>query len=395
MKLKQPVVIQITTVDVTLHAFRDILTYLRDQGFAVTGVCAPGRCVEDVEKLGIEVLPAPMTRRITPFSDLIAFLRLVRLLFKRRPLIVQTHTPKANLLGQWAAWLARVPIRICTVHGLYFTPSTPQPRRWIFQWMERLTALPATAVWLINNDDVKTATSKRICAPAKIRLLDGGFGIDLDKFDPDRFPAEVRRQTRQELGWTAEHCVIGFVGRLVREKGLLELLAAVAAVRQHVPNLRLMIVGPIDHAKRDAVDPQVAEQYGVGDICQFTGLCTDMARMYCAMDVFVLPSHREGLPLSSMEAQAMGLPVITTDARGCRESVAPEVSGFVVPVKNSPALGAAIRVLATDADLRQRMGAAARELAKRRFDRRRACRFHEEEYRQLMNNLVKQHTLPD
>jgi glycosyltransferase involved in cell wall biosynthesis len=234
---------------------------------------------------------------------------------------------------------------------------------------------------------MRTATARRICAPDKVRLLDGGVGIDLAKFDRDQFPPDTRRQVREELGWTAAHCVVGFVGRLVREKGLAELFAAVADVRRQVPELRLMLVGPVDAAKRDAVDPRLAEQYGIDDICRFTGLCLDMARMYCAMDIFVLPSHREGLPLSVMEAQAMGVPVITTNARGCSESVAPGVSGLVVPVKNAAALGEALRTLAADAALRQRMGEAARQVARSRFDRRLVCRFHEQEYRRLLEQV--------
>lgn len=390
VKHHPPLVIHVTTVDVTLYAFRDILKHIRQYGFRVVGVCAPGSRIDEIEQSGTKVNQVPMTRRITPLPDLIALIRLTQIFFTERPAIVQTHTPKANLLGQWAAWMMRVPVRICTIHGLYFTPATPLPRRWLLEWMERLTTLPATHVWLINNEDVRTATARHICSAHKIRLLDGGFGIDLEKFNPEHYGEDVRLQVRNELGWTSEHCVIGFVGRLVREKGLDELFSAIASIRSQVPNLRLLVVGPIDTAKPDAVTPQIAKQHGVDDICSFTGSRTDMGRLYTAMDIFVLPSYREGLPLSIMEAQAMGLPVITTNARGCSESVIPGFSGLVVPVRNVKSLADAILSLGSSTLLRQEMGANARKLALVRFDRRRVSYFHTTEYQTLLQASSQQ-----
>src|SRR3989442_347401 len=115
-----------TTVDLSLRfLIFDCIKYLRARGFAVVGVCAPGAYVADVEKAGIRVVAIPMTRRMTPLRDLRSLLRLISLFRKERPAILHTHTPKANLLGQWAGWLTRVPVRIASVHGLYFTPMTP------------------------------------------------------------------------------------------------------------------------------------------------------------------------------------------------------------------------------------------------------------------------------
>ena len=386
--LKRPKVFHVTTVDMTLFAFRELLKYLQSHGFDVSGICSPGSLVSKVQQDGIRVCTTPMTRRITPIQDLISFFLLVKILRREQPLIVHTHTPKANLLGQWAAWLARLPVRISTVHGLYFTPSTPQPKRWLFEWMERVSAWPAILIFVINREDLQTIETEHIASPAKVRLLDSGVGVDLTYFDPERLDSGVRVHVRQELGWDAGHCVVGFVGRLVREKGLLDLFQAVALLKQHVPQMRLLVVGSIDLDKPDCVDQRIAEKYNIADICYFTGRRSDVDRLYLAMDIFVLPSYREGLSIAIMEAQAMGLPVITTSPRGCGESIIHGTTGLVIPPANVEALSHAILDLALDTDLRCRMGVSGRLFAKERFDQQNSFRFHELEYRRLFRELV-------
>jgi glycosyltransferase involved in cell wall biosynthesis len=162
--------------------------------------------------------------------------------------------------------------------------------------------------------------------------------------------------------------VVGFVGRLVREKGILELLEAGRRIRQRVPALRLLVVGPTDSDKSDALHPEVAREYGLEDICIFTGRRQDMADLYSMMDVLALPSYREGFPRTPMEASLMEVPSVVTDVRGCREAVEHGRNGLIVPARDATALAKAIEALLLDRDSAAALGKAGRILALERFD---------------------------
>jgi glycosyltransferase involved in cell wall biosynthesis len=198
---------------------------------------------------------------------------------------------------------------------------------------------------------------------ARIHLL--GNGVDLARFDPAGVDGATRATVRDEMGAGDGDVVCGVVGRLVWEKGYREVLEAAAALRERAPNVRVVIVGPEDPDKADGVRP--SDLRGV----TWLGHRDDMAAVYGAMDVYVLASYREGFPRSAMEAAAMGLPVIATDIRGCRQVVDDGVTGRLVPPRDAAALTEAVATVAGDAALRERMGAAARVKATREFDQQR------------------------
>ena len=352
----------------------------------MTAVSAPGSHLADVEAAGVRVVPVPMSRRVTPLQDIVSFIRLTRLLVRERPDIVHTHTPKANLLGQWAAWLAGCPHRVSTVHGLYFTPETASVKRTLFRLIEWFSALPPHIVFLINQQDLDTATRLRVIDQAKLRLLKGGLGVDLRRFDGKRAANQGAALMRRNLGLPDNALVIGYVGRLVEEKGLLDLFTAFRRVMIEEPRAHLLLIGPYDTAKPDSVSPEVAFHYGISSHTVFTGLRHDTPELYRIMDVFVLPSYREGLPISAMEAQAMCLPVITTEARGCREVIEPGKTGILVLPGSPSTLGDALLTVLQNSDLRSNMGAAGRELAIMRFDQQLAFAAFEEAYTDLLTS---------
>lgn len=376
----------ITTVDLSLrYLLLGQLRALAAAGFDVTGISASGDSVPLLESMGIRHISVNMTRRITPLADLVSVWQLYRVLRRERFVIVHTHTPKANLLGQIAARWAGIPVRVATVHGLYLTPQTPWDKRLFFQIIESISMRFADVVFLINRDDVETVRALELCAPDKIRLLPGGMGIDLQRFNPVDVDRAAVLHKGDELGLPPDAIVIGFVGRLVREKGVLELFEAFSKVCMQSTNTYLLVVGPYDAAKPDAVSPNRADEYGISDRCIFTGLRNDTVDLYALMDIFVLPSYREGLPLANMEAQAMGVPVITTDTRGCRESILPGVTGLLVPVGEASRLAQAIQRLVNDAELRREMGQAGQQFARERFDQQLASQLCEQEYRRLLD----------
>jgi glycosyltransferase involved in cell wall biosynthesis len=334
LKADTPTVVHVATVDVSLEKLLGPqLEAIAAAGYRVIGVSATGPYVDALSRRGIEHVPLThATRAMAPMEDVRVVAELLALLRRIRPSIVHTHTPKPSIYGRVAARLAGVPVIVNTVHGLYAQPEDPWPKR--------------LAVYLLN----------------------AGLGIDLDRFDRDTVTAGDRAAARRELGADADDdVVVGVVARLVREKGYPELFDATARLRRRYPQLRVAAIGPDEPDKADALteaDRRTAREIGI----RFLGARDDVARLYAGMDLLVLASRREGFPLTPMEAAAMGVPVVATDIRGCRQVVDDGTTGLLVPVGDPAALAAAIERLVMDPAERLRLGAAARRKAHDSFD---------------------------
>lgn len=357
----------IATVDLSLrYLLLNQLQSLQAAGYEVIGISTLGPDVSVIEAAGIRHIPVPLTRNVTPLTDLKALWQLVRVLRRERPAIVHGHTPKAELLGQLAARLAGVPVVVDTFRGIYYRPEMHPLWRRLFIAMSRLAAACADVVLSQSRWAIDLALEERICPPHKIKWL--GNGIDVGCFDRDRLDDGRLQALRQELGLPSGAPVVGFVGRLVREKGIEELLAAAWIIRQQQPVVKFLLVGPVDPAKPDALTPAVAAQHGLADACIFTGLRNDMPELYALMDVFVLPTHRESFPRAPMEASAMGVPCVVSNIPGCREVVEHRRNGLLVPVGDPQALAYAILWLLTEPALAHSLGIAGQQLARERFD---------------------------
>lgn len=361
-------VAHIATSDLSLkYLLLNQLEQLHEAGYQVAGISARGDHAATLADAGLEFFEVPMTRTIGPLGDLRALWRMYRLLRRERFDIVHTHTPKGGLLGQYAALLARVPLRLHTIHGLYFPNFVSARRRRLFVWLERLTLAFSHHNFSQNPEDVPVAIAERISRADRIELL--GNGIDLRRFDPACVTDAERRALRRELGADDDTLVVGMVARLVEEKGYLEAFEAARQVAARLPNVRFAFVGGFED-KPDAIRPDALERHGVAHVAKFLGHRDDVDRLYAAFDVFMLPSHREGMPRSVMEASAMGRTCVVTDIRGCRQTVEHEVTGLIVPCREPRALADALERLLRSADDRARMGAAARAKAVREFDER-------------------------
>jgi len=355
---------------------------LRERGYQVTGVSAPGPDVAALEARGIAHAAVPLTRRLTPLADLRALERLYRLMRRERFTIVHAHTPKPGLLAQLAARLAGVPVVVNTIHGFYFHERMPAAERRFYLALEKLAARCSDLILSQNEEDVATALREGIARPGQIRLL--GNGIDLVRFDPARLRPEARASTRASLGIPPHVPLVGFVGRLVAEKGLVELLEAARIVHARLPDARFLLVGALDEEKADQLSPETARRLGVAEICVFAGFRHDMPELYNAMDVFVLPSHREGFPRAPMEASAMKVPCVVTDVRGCRQAVRHGENGLLVPVADAAALAEAILAVLSDPALARRLGEQGRRRACAEFDERRVFATVLAEYERLL-----------
>lgn len=362
-------VAHVTTIDLSLrYLLLNQLKAIGAQGYKVYGLSAPGATVGELERAGVRFLPVPFVRAtsLKPLQDLRAFVELVRVFRQERFTIVHTHTAKPDLYATWAARMAGTPIIITTLHGFLFHEHMTPRWRSFYASMAKLGMRGADSVLSQNEEDVATAVREHICAADKIKGL--GNGIDVRRFDPDNVSAETKARVRGELGIPPEAKVIGFVGRLVREKGVMELLEAAKRVRAEAPNARFLLVGMVDRAKRDVVTPELADEMGVGDVCIFAGHREDLPELYALMDLFALPSHREGFPRTPMEASAMGVPCVVTDVRGCRSTVRHGENGLLTPLGDADALARAILELLDNPTRAREMGARGRTMALERFD---------------------------
>ena len=358
-------VAHLTTVDMSLrYLLLPQLLAVVDAGGEAVAISAPGPWVPELEALGIRHRAlASSTRSLDPLADLRAARELWRVLQEERPDVLHTHNPKPGLYGRIVGRLVGVPIVVNTVHGLYAAPDDRLAKRLLVYGLEAVAARCSDAELVQNPEDL--ALLRRYRISPKAELL--GNGVDLTRFDPDRVPPDCRTRLRAELGVRDDQVVVGTVGRLVREKGYPELFAAMEALARAEPERYVLVcVGGDDPEKADRLPPEQLEAARAGGV-RLLGHRDDVDELLSAFDVFVLASHREGFPRAAMEAAAMGLPIVATDIRGCREVVEPGVNGTLVPVRDAAALAAALTGL-VDPERRSRWGRASRDVAARRFD---------------------------
>lgn len=361
---------------------------LKKVGYDVSVVCAPTKFGQKLEDLGIHVISVDISRSMTPFRDLISLWQFYQVFRKGNFDIVHTHTPKVSLLGQMAAKLAGIPVIIDTVHGFYFHDDMKCLNKTFYILMAKVAAKFSTRILSQNPEDIETAVKLGICKRDKIKLL--GNGVDLSKFDPARFDADFKRRKRTEIGVPENAIVVGIIGRLVKEKGFVELFEAMQNIMSANDKVWLVIIGREDPEKSDCISADTFKAYGISDRTQYLGLRYDIPELLFCCDIYTLPSWREGFPRSAIEATAMGLPIVATNIRGCRQVVEDGIDGLLVPLKDTGALTSAIKNLIADERRRLKMGRAGYEKARREFDEQNVCKIVLDTYKQL---LTKKHSL--
>lgn len=380
-------VCQVVSVDISLkYLLLGQIRFLQEKGFEVWGVSSKGEWVEELRR-NFPIKNVLITRKLfTPLSDFLAVVHLIWFFRKEKFDIVHTHTPKAALLGQIAAILAGVPIRINTVHGLYFQKDSSFLKKFIFSTIEKIISWPAHLIFTVNREDIETMVDMKIADRGKIQYL--GDGIDMTRFSPSHFSEEDIMGMRQELGIDPRKKVIGIVARLVREKGYLDLFRAFRMVLDKMPDTELIVVGPEEPEKEDGINPEIVKEYGIEKNVKFVGEREDVEKFYALMDVFVLPSYREGLGLSILEASAMERPVIATNVRGCREAVENGRTGTLVPPKNSEKLAEALIWMFSHPEEAKKMGKEGRAKVEREFSEKVVFTRIEKEYRRLIQERL-------
>jgi glycosyltransferase involved in cell wall biosynthesis len=358
------------------------LAFLQKEGYDVSVACCVKNSKEDIEQKGIKVKSIIFSRSIFSFKHAVAFVQLYVYFKKEKFDIIHTHNPIPGLLGQVAAKLAGVRIIINTVHGLYFTDDTSGLERGCFILAEKIAAKCSNLIFSQNKEDIKTLIKEKIAEPDKIKYL--GNGVDVDKFSPAKFSEEFIANKKRELGISEDYKILGTIGRLVEEKGYLDLFVAFKSVLHIFPKTILLIVGPEDTDKRDALKASIVKEYSIENNVLFLGERTDVSELLGVMDIFILASHREGMPRSLIEAMVAARPAITTDIRGCREIVDNGENGALVPVKDPERLSQAVVSLLSDPERAKIFGKSARLKAEKRFDERLVFDMIRQEYQKLI-----------
>ena len=343
----------LTTVDMSLYLLLE--TELRVDvaaGLEVLGLSAPGPYVDQVRALGVTHVPLDsLTRAWDPRRDAAAATSLTRQLRRLDLDILHTHNPKTGVIGRIAGRAARIPVIVNTCHGLWARPEDPVARRMMVYGAEAIAAQFSDFELYQNGDDSRTL--RRVVRRGRARVV--GNGTDLERF---HFDEVGRKRVRSELGIADDELLVGGIGRRVAEKGIREYAAAARTLSD---TASFVWIGPDDPDKPDALSQEL-------DGVRFLPARSDMPAVYSALDVFVLPSYREGFSRSAMEAAACGRPMVLSDIRGCREIGEDGRHALFVPARDVPALAAALARLLGDPELRDRLGDAAAARAHATFD---------------------------
>lgn len=352
-------VLQLTNVDFSLrHFLLPLMRGARARGHEVVGISAEGPLLDIPRGEGFRIIPVPMQRSLNPRAHLPAFGELRRIMRAEKFDLVHAHMPISGFLARAAARAERVPRIAYTCHGFLFNQPGPLWRRGLSLGVEWLGGRMTDTFLTVSEEEAADARRLWINRGATAT----GNGRDPAIFHPD--PA-ARAALRAELGLGPEDCVVIGISRLVRHKGWPELLQAM----ERVPHAQLWVVGErlaSDHG--EDLSPHFARAAAaLGPRLRLLGYQHNVARWLQAADIFALPSHFEGLPMSVIEAMLTGLPVVATDIRGCREQVVPNETGLLVPPMQVAGLADALARLAADAPLRQSMGAAGLHRARENF----------------------------
>lgn len=380
--------IRITTVPVSLNILlKDQLKFVSSH-YKVIAVSSNGNDLQRVkEEQQVEVKAVDMTRKITPLKDLIALWRLYSLFKKEAPLIVHTHTPKAGTLGMIASRLAGVPIRIHTVAGLPLLEEKGLKRK-VLNVVEKITYTCAHKVYP-NSFKLKEIIEKEgFCNSVKLKVIGMGSsnGIDTHYFNSDWFSDETKSALKSTLHILPGELVFCFVGRLVKDKGLNELIVAFQELSQSYKKIKLLLVGSFEQ-ELDPLEAYTKECIERNAQIISVGYQKDVRPYLAISDVFVFPSYREGFPNVVMQAGAMNVPAIVTDINGCNEIITHERNGLIIPPKNKEALKQSMERLLLDIALRNRLASQCRAVIVKQFEQQYVWSELLKEYKTLETSL--------
>lgn len=380
---------RITTVPISLDKLIDgQMSFMREY-YEVVAISSDEEKLQKVgKKDGVRTYCVEMTRKITPLQDMKSVWQLYRFFKTEKPYIVHTHTPKAGTAGMIAAWLARVPHRLHTVAGLPLLETTGSKRK-LLDLVEKMTYRFANHIYPNSFGLRDIIVEQKLCPSRKLKVIGNGSsnGIDITYFDPSLFTSVQKSDFRKELGIKDTDFVFVFVGRLVGDKGINELVQAFNAISRDNTKAKLLLVGPLE-SDLDALLEETLRVIDTNSSIISIGFQKDVRPYLFLSDALVFPSYREGFPNVVMQAGAMGLPSIVTDINGCNEIIQEGVNGTIIPAKNREKLEESMRLLLSNHELVASLASNARELIASRYQREVVWQAILDEYKQVEKNHV-------
>ena len=356
-------IIRAVTVSMSVDFFTPMVKDLQQKGYEVVSVSSPGPELEHLRELGVKAIEVPMERRMSPVNDLKSLWGLIKVFRQERPYMVHSMTPKAGLLCMMAAWLTRVPRRIHTFTGLVWPTATGLSRK-VLMLTDWLTCAFATHIIPegegVKNDLLQHITRK----PMKVLGYGNVRGVDMERFSRRPEVMAIADEIKKDGVFT-----FLFVGRIVGDKGMNELMQAFKQLQAEYPHVRLLLVGRFEE-NLDPLKPETMEEIKNNPSIEHVGpkYGDDLLAYYAASDCFVFPSYREGFPNTVMEAGAMELPCIVTDINGSREIIKDGKNGVIIPSKDVDALYRAMKAMVTDKAKTAHYASQARQMIADRFE---------------------------
>lgn len=356
-------IIRAVTVSMSVGFFKPMVRDLQQKGYEVLTVSSPGPELDELRQMDVKVIEVPMERRMSPMKDVKSLWRLIKVFRRERPYMVHSMTPKAGLLCMLAAWLTRVPRRVHTFTGLVWPTTTGLSRR-VLMLTDWLTCACATHI-IPEGEGVKHDLQQHITRkPMKVLGYGNVRGVDMQRFSRRPEVMAMADEIKKEGVFT-----FLFVGRIVGDKGINELVQAFERLQGECTDVRLLLVGKFEE-NLDPLKPATMEAIQSNPGIEHVGAQYGDALLahYAASDCFVFPSYREGFPNTVMEAGAMELPCIVTDINGSREIIVDGENGVIIPSKDAEALYGAMKAIVTDKAQTAHYTSQARQMIATRFE---------------------------
>lgn len=380
-------ILRITTVPISLRNLLKGQPKFMSQYYEVVGITSSGEEINDVvNDEGIRVIEVEMTRTISPIKDLVSLWKLYKVIKKEKPFIVHSHTPKAGTLGMMAAKLAGVPNRLHTIAGLPLLVATGAKRK-LLDFVEKITYACATRIYPNSLGLKDIIIQNGYTKPSKLKVIANGSsnGIDVNHFSVENISEETKTTLREELNIIEDDIVFVFVGRLVTDKGINELISAFKKLSADHQNIKLLLVGTFESELDPLHDSTLNEIESNNNIIN-VGWQTDVRPYFAISNVLAFPSYREGFPNVVMQAGAMELPSIVTNINGCNEIIKEGVNGLIIPPKDENELYLAMLNIIENPSKQKELANASRKMICDNYQRQVIWEALLQEYRDLENN---------
>jgi glycosyltransferase involved in cell wall biosynthesis len=361
--------VRITTVPISLEKLiSGQMHFMHEQRFEVYMISSKYKLADELQKREKSTLiTVNMTRTISPLKDFISLCKLILILWRLNPSIVHTHTPKAGLLGMMAAWITRVPIRLHTVAGLPLMEASGFKRK-ILEWVESLTYFCAVKVYPNSQKLRKIILENKFCSANKLKVIGNGSsnGIDTQYFNPINVSSDSS-YLKSECKISSDDFVFIFIGRIVRDKGVEELVTSFNKLCVNNKNIKMLLVGPFE-PELDPLSKECLDEIYQNSCIIHVGYKSDVRPYLAISNALVFPSYREGFPNVPMQAGCFELPSIVTDINGCNEIIENDVNGLIVPPKDASSLQAAMALLIQDKALYAKLKGNSRRMIVERYE---------------------------